>query len=167
MSDTFECLFSLGQLITSSSKASVAEEACSLHVMEKWLSGARFVPASDERIRPIGEVKSGRASQFVLSKRWHRRPTRVAQLIVESRMVIASALTAEILVQRSEENYVIIRPFVNEPANMRGYQAILQLDTRHEDSFQLSLRRNGISPGTTFFDQSAIGDFLQKLFGQL
>lgn len=167
MSDTFECLSSLGQLIMGSSRAQISEEVRRLREMEKWLAGAHFLSSQNEIIRPVGPIVSDRVSQFQLARRWHRRPTRVPMLIVESRLVIASTLTAELLIQRSEENYVVIRPFVNEPAGMVGHQVEVKLDVRHEDPFQLSLRRNGINSDQRFLDKTMIGDFLQRLFGQL
>lgn len=164
---TAELLASLQDYLGPKPNINLIPTATCVDRFEQLLVDARFVSESDQlfRRRILGtDALGSNVYGFDLARRWSRKPTRVPQLIVESRLVIAYAPEAELLIRRSEENYLVISVSGVPGAD---YHARIVLDTRHNDPFALSMRRHGIQKGNRNIPPQELDVFLQRIFSEL
>lgn len=135
-----------------------------LGYFEKWLHEARFVKSPEEYVRCIEQDDR---IQFHLYRRWSRKPMRIPALIIESRMVISHVSTVEFVIQRSEDNFVVVAIAPSDAIGSYQYTTHVQLDTRHDDVFSLALRHNGIRPGKVVLNHVCTIDFLHSVFAKI
>lgn len=142
-----------------------------LRAFEKWLTDAHFVCDSSDilvRVEKIPSLeRSPRSIRFLFARRWQRKPMRIPMLIIESRIVLSKDVLVELVIQRSEENYLVVSAVPGSTVDTCAYAVDALLDSRHDDIFPLALRRMNVRSGRTIVEAERIGPFLKTILDRL
>lgn len=134
------------------------------NIFEKWLTEAHFTRVPEEFVRCITQDDQ---AQFHLYHRWARKPMKMPSLIIESRIIFSFTSTAELVIQRSEDNFIVVATAPSDTIGSFQYATHVVLDTRHDDIFALALRHRGIRSGKEVLSHSHTIEFLQSVFSQI